>query len=639
MNPTPSSFDPNSSPPAAGGWRLFLALSLLVLLAYGLALRNGFVFDDVATIVANSLITDWRTWPDLFSRRYFLLAQEASYRPVVTLTYYLDYALWGRNPAGFHLTNLLLHLAAVLLLYRFAAGVLRAPRVAAWAAALFAAHPMLSEAVNAISFREDLLALDFMLLALLCLPPAQRGGRGQAWGLAAALVATALALLSKEMAVTLPLLAILAHRAAARAAPPAGSAAARRASARRRSWPAFSALSLLTLLYLGLRFTLLQSQTERRLHLPHVGALARLLTAAQVVLSDMLQMLWPAAAQVEYPARYATPDRMIAWAALVLVGAALLGTARLWRRSPGLAFGPAWFFVTLAPVSNLVAISHLKADRYLYVPALGYALFAASLAEKLGARGWPRRGRSGKPSRLAAAVLTLTLMCYVPLSMARAGRWRSDAHLWRGALQERAPGARSLNNLGLTYAERLAHDKAFYLYARALRVDPRYQVAWNNLGNALLSRGRKDRAALASQRALLLDPAYAHAHTTLGVLLEERGRLEQALRHYAQAAALNPGLSSPLNNIGVIFFKTQRWRKALAAFRQAQHLEPGNLQAAENAAGTLYRLGLPERALAAYRFVLSRQSGNAAVRANVRALERLLRTRRRGTVPPDPHGP
>ncbi|MBI3090425.1 MAG: hypothetical protein HYY96_07120 [Candidatus Tectomicrobia bacterium] len=622
------------------------ALALLVLAAYGLSLRNGFVYDDNLTVVDNALIKDWRTWPDLFSRRYFLLAQEASYRPVVTLTYYLDYAVWGRNPAGFHLTNLLLHLAAVLLLYYFAAGVLRAPRVAAWAAALFATHPMLSEAVNAISFREDLLALVFMLAALLCLPMAQRGGRGRTWGVAAALLATALALLSKEMAVTLPILAMLVD--AARGAPQWAPAVAgarpvasggqrprRGGETEKRSLSLYVGLFALSVAYLILRFGLLRASIEPQ-PLPAVGWPARLLTSAKITLANMLQMLWPADMSPDYRLTYATAGDLLGWAALGMVLLTLLGVLRLWRRQPLLALGPAWFFVALAPVSNLAALAQPKADRYLYVPAVGFCLFAPSLLHHLlgrrpaasppGDSSAPRGAVPLPPAwlsrRLMPLLLLATLACYLPLSAARSAMWRDSVSLWRRAASSSRPTARALINFAYGSHERRSRDRAHHLFLRAALLEPRSAAAWSNLAYLMMERGRNDRAVILAARALRSDPTYALGHLNFGVLLERRGRLRGAIRRYLLSTALHPGYQGAYHNLGVVFGAIGQQTKALAALRHAQYLRRDHPATANLIADTLYRLGLHERALTAYRYVLALQPQDARVRQNVLFLER-----------------
>ncbi|MBI3090426.1 MAG: hypothetical protein HYY96_07125 [Candidatus Tectomicrobia bacterium] len=593
----------------------------LVAAAYGVSLRNGFVFDDATTIVENALLRDWRSWPALFSPEYFRAAGEASYRPIVTLTYYLDSVLWGLNPTGFHLTNLLLHLAAVLLLYYFAATVLRAAQAATWGAALFAAHPMLSEAVNAISFREDLLALVFMLAALCCLPAASRGELRGVLGLLGAWLATILGLLSKEMAATLPLLGLLAILLAGRKT--AGNAATQAPSRRRWQTAFVGGALLLTAGYLVLRLGPLRSDIELRQELPAVGPVARLLTAATMGLAALLQMLWPAGMSPDYHAAFATPARLLPWVALMVVLALIAAIFLLWPRQPHLAFGLSWFVVSFAPVSNLVPLNHLKADRYLYVPAAGFCLAAALLAKKAPralhppAWRWPRLA----PETL---LLVFVLACFIAGSVGRSLVWRTDESLWRQAAGAARPSARTLANLGLSLYERGAYDRAHLFFLRALHEEPGAALPLSNLGFTLYRRGVLDRAQLAAARALRLDPSIARAHTIAGVLAERRGRQGRALRHYRRAAALRPGYSRPMLNAGILYFKQRQLHKALASFREGEFRGGDLLVARENIAATFYHLKEPRRALGVYRDLRRLHPYLAPVRQRIQLIEREL---------------
>src|SRR3989338_6086886 len=199
---------------------LILVISIAI---YSNTLKNGFVYDDRFTIVDNIFIKDWKNLPELFSKTYFSRSGEETYRPIVTLTYFLDYSLWGLKPFGYHLTNLFLHSANVVLVYLFALslfplnkggqGVVR--WIAFLTALLFSIHPVQAEAVNAISFREDLLVVLFLLPALLLFlkvsdPSSMDKIRWWTFYILSLLLYL-LALFSKEMAVILPLLLIGYH--------------------------------------------------------------------------------------------------------------------------------------------------------------------------------------------------------------------------------------------------------------------------------------------------------------------------------------------------------------------------------------------------------------------------------------------
>src|SRR3989339_1852277 len=145
----------------------FILLVAIPVLIYINSLQNTFVYDDVFTITDNYFIRDWGNFTALFTNDYFKYSGEVTYRPVVTFSYFIDYFLWHLNPAGFHLTNILLHVVNVVLVYLLVSAVSRSRTASFLTSILFALHPVLTEAVNGISYREDLLTTTFFLSSIL----------------------------------------------------------------------------------------------------------------------------------------------------------------------------------------------------------------------------------------------------------------------------------------------------------------------------------------------------------------------------------------------------------------------------------------------------------------------------------------
>lgn len=130
-------------------------------------LQHSFVYDDESTVINNYFIRHWGNFPNLFTSKYFILSAELTYRPVVTLSYFFDYTLWHLNPLGYHLTNILLHAVNSMLFFVFVFRVLKKRTTALIAALFFSSFPLFSEVVNAVGFREDLLAFLFLILAFI----------------------------------------------------------------------------------------------------------------------------------------------------------------------------------------------------------------------------------------------------------------------------------------------------------------------------------------------------------------------------------------------------------------------------------------------------------------------------------------
>jgi hypothetical protein len=202
---------------AKGRYTQFLPIVLPIALAivvYINALPNGFVFDDMTTIVHNVHIKDLaKNFPAFFNLDYFKIAQaEVSYRPIATLSYFLIYALFNLNPLAFHLTSLLLHIFNVIGVYVLADIIRHNKRSSLIAALVFACHPVLTETVNCISYNEDLLATFFYLLALvLYIKAGAKENRSDLPIYVFSFISFLAALLSKEMAITLPVIIFLRH--------------------------------------------------------------------------------------------------------------------------------------------------------------------------------------------------------------------------------------------------------------------------------------------------------------------------------------------------------------------------------------------------------------------------------------------
>ena len=143
---------------------LLFAIPIII---YTNSFQNTFVYDDVFTITDNYFIRDWGNFPAFFTDDYFKYSGEVTYRPVVTFSYFIDYFLWHLTPVGFHLTNILLHTVNVVLVYLLVSAISRSRTASFLASILFALHPILTEAVNGISYREDLLTTTFFLGAIL----------------------------------------------------------------------------------------------------------------------------------------------------------------------------------------------------------------------------------------------------------------------------------------------------------------------------------------------------------------------------------------------------------------------------------------------------------------------------------------
>jgi hypothetical protein len=177
-------------------------------LLYANTLVNSFAYDDYGVIIENSFINNWtRDAGFFFNKSYFLRSGEASYRPVATLTYFVNFLIWKTNPLGYHLSNLFFHIISVTILFLLLNKIITNRHTSLIAALLFASHPILTEAVNCITFNEDILTTIFFTLSLFLYIKHKELKNPRF--LFFSLLSFGLSLLSKEMAITLPLILVI----------------------------------------------------------------------------------------------------------------------------------------------------------------------------------------------------------------------------------------------------------------------------------------------------------------------------------------------------------------------------------------------------------------------------------------------
>ena len=189
---------------------LILVIVCLSQFVYLNSLSNQFVYDDEFTIVTNYFVKTWNNLPSLFNKDYFKFSGELSYRPVVTLSYFIDYTFWKLNPFGFHLTQHAFTHPQFCFAFFTVKKDFQLPNYFFFCHHLiFSCHPVLTEAVNAVSYREDLLAATFFIAAFLLYMKTSKDERSFSPAYFASVGCYLLGIFSKEMAITLPLLIFL----------------------------------------------------------------------------------------------------------------------------------------------------------------------------------------------------------------------------------------------------------------------------------------------------------------------------------------------------------------------------------------------------------------------------------------------
>jgi protein O-mannosyl-transferase len=480
-------------------------LAILTIATYGNGLRNGFVWDDERLIVNNPATQDLAQLG-----RVLLSPDEVApyYRPLNRASYLFDHALFGMNPTGFHGVNILLHAAAVALLYALARRVDSGHRLAAVAAAaLLAVHPINTEAVDFITARNNLFALVFSLAALWLYLVAWGNTRlAWAWASGGALF---LALLSKEQGgMTLGVIAAVSALA------PAIGLDKRPARWVVRSWAPHAAAAAI---YVGMRVVSLRGAAAGPAATsPDLGA--RLLLDLAIVPRYAQLLAFPRDLTVFHdvgPTAWASWTVLFTWAGLAAIG------ALVWRHRDALVVaGCTWLVFHALPAANLVAIpSSPMAERYLYVPAAGLWLVVGSIFARVLA---PRLGQAAIP----AGVLVIAA-----LSM-RAGLrnadWKNDVTLFRAAVATSPGSATARFNLGNSLRDDGDLAGARREWEAAVRIEPQHAQSLVQLGTLAAVNGELPQAEVLLRRALASTSPPSLARFNLARICELTGRAAEA---------------------------------------------------------------------------------------------------------------
>ena len=651
-------------------WSPIAALALLAGLSHLPSLTAELVWDDVEIVAERGVVrsvpaalrgvASFRPWRPHETGR-------PRHRPLRDLSLAIDHTLWGRRPLGYHLTNCLLHAAAVCLAFWVLGGIGLPARIALVAAAAFAVHPALAETVSQIKNRGDIAATVACLLSLGVIMKA----RCVSWAWPVAMLIYALALLCAEWAVAAPAVFMLALWLGRR--------------------PRYRLAALLPQVGLAVAFAYWAARgapASATGGLPQAAqALRNLLGYA--AMGSMLGRLSPGATA----GAVGTLGAAAALAGIAL--AAWMSRAAVRKR---LLMASLWAVVAIAPACAVTAQISGR-------PIAGHRLYFAGIGVGLALAALCGAARSMRPgSRLAFAVLVL-VTC-LPRTMEQHWVWASSRAFWQTYLQHKPDAALAcqglanvytrqgrldagqrelrraltlararpdvwshlgpgiLSNLGLVALKQDRPDDALALFEAARKLGETSQIA-NSLGIAYERAGRAEDAFGAYKRALRLDPTNVDAHHSLGNFYSKRGHAAAAAKQYEAAIGLDPQAVLSHLALGRVHYHARRLDAARRCFEAALHgpaladahallgliaHEQGrdaearrHLQLAMHAdrlcwyahlldAEIAESLGDTPRALAAYRRILKLKPDQAAVRERVRELERQAAATRR--VPP-----
>lgn len=551
-----------------------LSLVASVVLVHGNTLANGFVIDDTAFVVRNPIIRDLANVPQMFTSGFWESTSASVhwlYRPMVTLSYAVNYSLGGLDPFGFHLVNVLLHAANTLLLFALVFLLSRRALFSGAVAAVFGTHPIATESVAWVAQRSELMAAFFGLGALalymLASPPERRphsGARKTGWLRLGSMVAFVLALLSKEGAIAL-VGALIVYELAFRSS--------------RGRWRRLAPYLALTAVYvaaIGMAFGGPGAYQIEFLFNPLIqeSAGVRLLTGVKLVGLGLWLMVWPTRLVADYSfdslARADTlwePGVLAAGiGAFVLVGLLLLGWRR--HRMLFLGLGAMVCYLGLLFVNALNPVASMFAERFLYMPSAGFALAGVGVAD-VALRAVPRQRVI-----IAPLLLGLVVIAFSVRARSRNLEWHDNYTLLLAAAETNPGSAWVQASLAGEHFERGDFRSARLHSLRAAEIHPGYSRAHLILGEAALAEGAHSEAVQYLSTAVRLAPGSHAAHSSLGLAYKELGDLAAAEEHYNTALDINPNSSRTLNNLANLVLQRGDRPRALALWQRALAIDP-----------------------------------------------------------------
>jgi len=534
----------------------------------------------------------------------FSLEKDTAFQPIRDLSYAIDYHFWELDPTGYHITNLLFYVLNSLLAYLFIRLFLDRKWLAVFGAAFFAAHPLHVEAVAWLSARKEVLSGFFFMASFLLYAPLLKRGSASASRLALSLLSFAVACLAKPTAVSLPALIILYDYSFGE------RPRLRSTLGRWRYYVPYLAISLATTaltIYVG-------TKKMSVLKTFHGGSFqAQLLTSLTALVKSLGLLVVPfnlSARYVDYAYQSMTEPAVIV--SLVIAVLLVLLARDMWSRSRRSFFALIWIFITFAPVSNLIPISTLVADRYLYLPSYGYVLLVA-----IGAGFLLDRARAFDPrlmKKLRGAIVTALIVLVAVFSLSsyrRSGVWEDSVSLWRSVVEQDAMNALGYYALGNVYVEKGMLDEAIKVYRKSLSVYPHFVLSRVALGHVCVMKHDYDRAIFHFRTALRYTYDDLGARINYGLALRYKGFYEDAVKQYQEALQMDSTAVAARYGLAEAYRAMKQFESAAEEYKRLLDTTPKELSAAIH-----FNLGLAYHGKGAYAEAESSYFNSIAVDSN-----------------------
>jgi protein O-mannosyl-transferase len=544
-------------------------LSLLTCAVFWGVLGNDFLnYDDVQYVTGNRHVTSGISMENIVWA--FTSGYAANWHPVTWLSHMLDAELFGMNPHGHHLVNLILHTANACLLFLVLNKITGTVWRSVLVAALFAIHPLHVESVAWVAERKDVLSTFIAILTLLMYASyVQKRSTARYLALCGCFI---LGLMSKPMLVSLPFVLLLLDYWPLRRFEPMGVGSAGDLHYLACEKLPFSRLiieklPLFTLAILSSCITIYVQRVEA-LHTLEVTPLSfRIGNALVAYMRYLGKTAYPSDLAVLYPLPPAIPV-LQSFSSAILLLLISYGVYAFARRRPYLLVGWLWFLGTLVPVIGIVQVGlQSMADRYTYIPLVGiFIIIVWGTADLAAHRPFLRI-----PLAVAAAGL---LTAYSTVTWHYVRCWENSTTLFTQAIAATSDNYYAHYMLGKALYEDNNFPDALAQYDIARQLNPRFADAYINAGIILAKQGQATEALNNFMTALSLKPGSPYVHYNIAVALLNEGKAEEATTHLHEVLRLDPENVGAHYNLGVAMMQLQKWDEAISQFTETVRLKP-----------------------------------------------------------------
>ncbi|RKX92595.1 MAG: hypothetical protein DRP84_09790 [Spirochaetes bacterium] len=565
-------------------YKLIVCCVILIIITTGCAffpsLFNGFIgLDDNSYIIENNII---KTLSPENIRKMFTRSFVSCYSPLVILSFAAEYHFFGTNPFAYHMTNYILNILITLLVFFLIYLISYNIRVAFITAILFGVHPMHVESVAWISERKDVLYAFFYLLALITYVLYARGKKRKYYILTFLL--TIFSLLSKPMAVTLPVVFILFDYFLMR-------------QINKKSLfekiPFF--ICALAFGLINMYFQIQGGATNITSHLN-----TKLYFITKVIPFYLYKFIMPIHLSALYPYHELTKQNIAEikyYIIILILLSAFVFHSRKYTKK--IIFGSTFFIITILPVLQIIpAGSAFAADRYIYIPSIGLFYILAVFFENFFSSNITKN-KSIKYT--AVLILSVIILMLSFLTWKRCTVWKDSITFCTQTLEYAPNSGKLYNNLGNAFYIQGRYKEAIETYKKALAINPKDEEAYSNLGLAYAAINKNNEAITSYKKAIKINPKWAEAYNNLGIVYKTLGNHEEALKLYEEALKINPEYGDVYNNLGNLYYSINKKEEAIKTYKKALTINPDNTKVYYNLGNLYSSSGENKKALVFYK--------------------------------------